>query len=287
MHANMKFYVVSMGGIFISLGIGMLVGFNLNYDQELSNQQTEIIKDLDSKFEVLKDTNNSLKEDLNKLNLNYGKAVDFISNNASKLTAGELESQKIGIITINSTNANYIQDAITNANGNVLFNINITSKALDSKILEELSSKLEVEVKTTEDFVSYLIEALNKEDFESKLKQLEELGLINLNILEDKIINSDSVVLMNNTTDEQIIENTRNIEKALVEKLKNENKYLIGVKTINSSYNMELYSENSVSTIDNIDEGTGQLALVSLLKDRNIVGNFGSSEGSDSLIPYK
>ena len=49
MHINMKYYVVSIGAIFIALGIGMLVGFNLNYDQELSKQQATIIEDLDKK----------------------------------------------------------------------------------------------------------------------------------------------------------------------------------------------------------------------------------------------
>ena len=56
MHINMKYYIVSIGAIFISLGIGILVGYNLNYDQALSEQQASIINDLDSKFNKLKDT---------------------------------------------------------------------------------------------------------------------------------------------------------------------------------------------------------------------------------------
>ena len=54
MHINMKYYIVSIGAIFIALGIGMLVGFNLNYDQEMSKQQANIISDLDKKFDNLK-----------------------------------------------------------------------------------------------------------------------------------------------------------------------------------------------------------------------------------------
>ena len=61
MHINMKYYVVSIGAIFIALGIGMLVGFNLNYDQELSKQQATIIEDLDKKFENLKTKNDELE----------------------------------------------------------------------------------------------------------------------------------------------------------------------------------------------------------------------------------
>ena len=53
MHINMKYYIVSIGAIFISLGIGILVGYNLNYDQELSKQQASVISDLDNKFDLL------------------------------------------------------------------------------------------------------------------------------------------------------------------------------------------------------------------------------------------
>ena len=56
MHINMKYYIVSIGAIFISLGIGILVGYNLNYDQELSKQQASVISDLDNK--TIKDANN-------------------------------------------------------------------------------------------------------------------------------------------------------------------------------------------------------------------------------------
>lgn len=64
MHINMKYYIVTIGAIFIALGIGMLVGFNLNYDQELSKQQASIINDLDNKFEEIKNTNNDLEKKL-------------------------------------------------------------------------------------------------------------------------------------------------------------------------------------------------------------------------------
>lgn len=287
MHVNMKFYVVSMGGIFISLGIGLLLGFNLNYDQELSNQQSEIIQGLDDKFEVLKNTNDSLKTELEELNLNYDKTISFINNNATKLTIGELESQKIGIITINANNIEYIQDTLINANGNIAFNINLTNKAFDIKTLEELSSQLNIEIKTTDDFISYLIEILNTEDYQTILKQIENLGIINIGLLEENMFNTNSIVLMNNTSEEKNIKDTQNIEKLIIEKLKVTNKYLVGVKAQTSSDNMNIYSELGISSISNIDEGIGQFTLVSLLKDRNVIGNFGSDEGSDNIILFK
>ena len=75
MHINMKYYIVSIGAIFIALGIGMLVGFNLNYDQEMSKQQANIISDLDKKFDNLKEKNDTLEKDLAKITEEYNKSI--------------------------------------------------------------------------------------------------------------------------------------------------------------------------------------------------------------------
>ena len=85
MHINMKYYIVSIGAIFIALGIGMLVGFNLNYDQEMSKQQANIISDLDKKFDNLKEKNDTLEKDLAKITEEYNKSIEFIDANFDKI----------------------------------------------------------------------------------------------------------------------------------------------------------------------------------------------------------
>ncbi|MDB8987029.1 copper transporter, partial [Parabacteroides merdae] len=77
----MKYYIVTIGAIFIALGIGMLVGFNLNYDQELSKQQAAIIDDLDAKFEDIKTTNDELEGKLDKKESEYKKLVNYLNQN--------------------------------------------------------------------------------------------------------------------------------------------------------------------------------------------------------------
>ena len=41
-----------------------------------------------------------------------------------------------------------------------------------------------------------------------------------------------------------------------------------------------------MSTIDNINEGIGKVSLVNLLKNQNIVGNYGTSKNAKELIAY-
>lgn len=63
MHINMKYYIVSIGAIFLALGIGILVGFNLNNNEEMNKQQAAIIEQLDEEFSSIKE-NDTISADL-------------------------------------------------------------------------------------------------------------------------------------------------------------------------------------------------------------------------------
>lgn len=284
MHINMKYYVVTIGAIFISLGVGMLVGFNLNYDQELSKQQAQIIDDLDVKFEKLKNTNNDLKAKLKSLNLNYDKTINFINANVDKIILEELTDKNVGIISINKNeDINHAEDTILKANGNLLFNINFTDKFIDEVLLTELSEQVEMDIKNSEQLVSYVLDALKNEGAREKLQPLQDLGLIKIKSLEPEYMNTASVVL----DGDGYVEKVEDLSKALIEKLKQE-KYVVGIETTETESSLiGLYSENKIATINNIDEGSGQLALVLALKGGNLIGNFGIGDNVESLIPYK
>lgn len=289
MHINMKYYIVTIGAIFISLGIGMLVGFNLNYDQELSKQQAQIINDLDVKFEDLRDTNNNLEAKLKNVNNSYDKVVDFINQNVDKLIVEELTDKYIGIISTNENcDTTNIYNTILKANGNVAFDIKLNSNITDKSVLANLSSKLGEEIKSTDELINYIIEALKNEGAKDKLTYLEELGILTLSELSDSYQSYTAVVLTGKSSNKDLESQFKEIDKSLIDKIKSENKYVVGVEDAETKLSyIDLYSENKISTIDNINQGSGQLALVLALKDESIVGKFGISENAESIIPFK
>ena len=289
MHINMKYYIVTIGAIFISLGIGMLVGFNLNYDQELSKQQSEVINDLDTKFDELRNTNNDLEEKLKSLNLSYDKTIDFINDNVDKLIPQELENQNIGIISTNgSTDVNYAEEAIIKANGNISFNINFTSNITDESLLNKLSQETKTDIKNSQQLIGYVLDTLKSEGAQQKLQTLENLGLVDVRSLKSDYMNTTSVVLSGEGKTKDFKSEFENLDKILIDKLKSEDKYIVGVETTDtkSSY-IELYSESKIATVDNINQGSGQLALVLALKDGKVTGSFGIGDNAKNLIPYK
>ena len=289
MHINMKYYIVTIGAIFISLGIGMLVGFNLNYDQELSKQQSEVINDLDTKFDELRNTNNDLEEKLKSLNLSYDKTIDFINDNVDKLIPQELENQNIGIISTNgSTDVNYAEEAIIKANGNISFNINFTSNITDESLLNKLSQETKTDIKNSQQLIGYVLDTLKSEGAQQKLQTLENLGLVDVRSLKSDYMNTTSVVLSGEGKTKDFKSEFENLDKILIDKLKSEDKYIVGIETTDTKYSyIELYSESKIATVDNINQGSGQLALVLALKDGKVTGSFGIGDNAKNLIPYK
>ena len=290
MHINMKYYIVSIGAIFISLGIGILVGYNLNYDQELSKQQAGIIQDLDKQFNTLKETNDTLEKSLEAVKGDYDKAIDFINENVDSLVTNRLENKSIGIISTNQDN-NYtseIDDIITKASGNVAFDIVLRNNIYDEEKLEELSSELNQEFKSTKDIMLYIEKALSENNANEKLKNLETLEIITINKLNDNYQNYDSVVLAGGNNGKSGKEQYEKIDKVLIDTLKDKEKNIVGVQQSNAKFSyVDLYSENKISTVDNVEDGIGKLSLVMLLQDSSIAGKFGVSEESEAILPYK
>ena len=290
MHINMKYYIVSIGAIFISLGIGILVGYNLNYDQELSKQQASVISDLDSKFDSLKVTNDNLEKSLADLNEDYDKAIAFINDNVDSLVADKLIDKNIGIISTNQDNdyTSEIKDIITKANGNVSFDIVINNNIFNEQKIEELSTKLNLEMKSTKDVMVYIEKILSENNATTKLRELEDANMIKINALNENYQSYDSVVMAGGNNGKSGKDQYENIDKVLIETLKDKDKNIVGVQQSNTKFSyVDLYSNDKVTTIDNIDEGLGKLSLVMVLQDSNIAGKFGNLEGSDSIIKYK
>lgn len=290
MHINMKYYIVSIGAIFISLGIGILVGYNLNYDQELSKQQASVISDLDNKFDALKVTNDNLEKSLADLSDDYDKAIAFINDNVNNLVVGRLTDKNIGIISTNQDNdyTKEINEIITTANGNVAFDITLNNNIFNEKKIEELATKLNLEIKDTKDIMAYIEKALSESNASLKLKELEDAEMIKINSLNENYQSYNSVVIVGGNNGKLGKEQYENIDKILIETLKDKDKNIVGVQESNTKFSyVDLYFNDKVTTIDNVDEGIGKLSLVMVLQDSSIAGKFGKLEGSDSIIPYK
>ena len=288
MHINMKYYIVTIGAIFIALGIGMLVGFNLNYDQELSKQQAAIISDLDEKFEQIKKTNNELEGKLEIKEDEYNKLVQYVNDNYTKLISGELQDKNIGIISTRET-YDYNEDiskTILEANGSVAFDIVLKEGVADKDKIKEFSTSQGLEFKTSKDVINYIVDSLKDVNAIGKLQELEKLDMIKINSISENYLDYTQVVLALGSENETS-ENFNNVDKNLINKLKEEDKYIIATqKSDVKASAIDMYKKEKIPTINNSEQGLGKIALVYSLKDSVEKGNFGVGDKVDAQIPF-
>lgn len=291
MNINMKYYIVTIGAIFIALGVGILVGFNLNYDQALSKQQSEVLESFNTEFDDLKEKNKNLQSEIESLNGDMETTREYIDKNIDVLTKDVLTDKNTGIILTNENN-DYSEDVeklITNANGTVSFNIVVKDNISDEEKLAALSKDLNKTFKSSQDVINYIVSSLGSTKGYDQLYALEDLGVIKINNIDEKKYQDyDSVVLLGELTGKEAKDNFNSKEKLILEGLKEENKYLVAISQSDSNHEvLKLYSENNISTIDNINEGMGKISLTTLLKNQNTVGHYGNSDLAKELITYE
>lgn len=291
MNINMKYYIVTICAIFIALGVGILVGFNLNYDQALSKQQSEVLESFNTEFESLKDKNKNLHSQIEDLNGELDTIKEFVDKNIDALTQDVLTDKNTGIILTSENNdySEIVEDLIKKANGTVSFNIIVKDNINKEDKLSEISMSLNKTFESSLDVINYIVECLNSAKNYDQLYALENLGVIKINNLDEKKYQDyDSVVLLGELTGKDAKIKFDQKEKIILNKLKENNKYLVAANQSKSDNTiLKLYSENNISTIDNINEGIGKVSLTNLLKNQNVVGHYGTSDVSTEIIAYE
>mgnify|MGYP004560567925 CR=1 FL=1 len=162
----------------------------------------------------------------------------------------------------------------------------VLAKRITDKI-KELDSALQLQLKTEKDVVNYIMSCLKEENAMDKLQQLEKLEMIKINYLSDNYLDCSQVVMASGDTNESSNKFT-NIDKIIIDKLKEDGKYVIGTQKSDVKFSdLENYKKDKIPTINNSQQGTGKLSLVYALRDSVEKGNFGIGDKVDSIIPFK
>ena len=289
MNINMKYYIVTIGSIFLALGIGIIVGFNLNYDQELSKQQSEDLSEFEDRFDSLNQEKADLNTQIEDLTKEQEKLTSYISQNYNLLITNALTDRNTGIIITNEKNdyREEIENLIKDADGHLAFNIVVRDTIEDEKKLKTLSNDIDKEIKTSQDCINYIMDCLNGDNAQKDLEKLQELELIEIKSLSDDYASYDSAILVGENEDENMQKTFEVKEKNIISKLKSDKKYLVAVqREASNSKFLKLCSDSKISTIDNIDSEIGKISLSMLIKDESIVGNYGTGENVTDLMPF-
>ena len=273
MHINFKYFIVSIGAIFLALGVGILIGTSMGSSVDIQEQNAAIVTDIDKQFKQLKEKDDKLTETNKNLLAKIDNIKDFIAENESLLSDQKLSGKKLALISFNEkANVDSVKNALTNAGASIELDIQIKDEVLNTTNLEKINTKLSQKFTKKEEVISYIANAIKNSSDTSSLASLEELGLIKVRANNGTYDTVNAILVFNGSTSSGKTKFPSLIKPIAIAK-SGEN---VGLKE---------FSKIKVSNIDNIDEAAGRVSLIDLLASSNIIGSFGNSLEGDKLLP--
>ena len=98
MLVNMKYHLVTIMALFITLAIGILIGSTIIGNDSISKQQQRLISDLKSDFKILRKENHQFETQINKLEKQLAANLKYRKKVLSVLFKDRLKGEKLLVI---------------------------------------------------------------------------------------------------------------------------------------------------------------------------------------------
>ena len=273
MFINIKYLVITLTAVFIALGIGILIGFQLDSQDIILQQQQDLIKSMETKFEQLTKNNQDLEIEIKTLQSSLEQDQIFIEN----IFADYVNSKLNGLnITIIETSGNqlypHLKQVLNMAGANINTSILVTDKVLT--VTEEEKTQLQLPI------AAVIVDAIAGGETED-LNYLRQKGFIE--VRGDFSITPDFVIVVGGNSEEN--NKPEIVDVPLIRELKKRSIPLVGVEASDVEYSyMNHYKKERISTVDNVDTVIGQTSLVLVMTGTE--GNYGIKASANALIPY-
>ncbi|TZE83433.1 copper transporter [Calorimonas adulescens] len=290
MIVNIKFYVITIASIFLALGVGIFIGFNLDSQELYVEQQNSLIEEMTQRFDEIKQENIDLNNKLNDLQNNLNLYEKYTNTLFPMFAKDRLNGLNVAII---ETSDDYIYSSLKNtltSAGAAVTNItSIHSKVKDSasdQVLKDMIKKKlqfdSVDDKDMPGLVSQIIAdniATNK--YDDIMKYLAYNGYIETYGNYSQAI--DYVIIAGGSLDED--DNlSALIDIPVIRTIKKYQIPVIGVERsdVKISY-IDSYKKEKISTVDNVEHVIGETSLILVMQGMD--GNFGIKESASALMP--
>jgi 5-enolpyruvylshikimate-3-phosphate synthase len=281
-----RYHIVSLIAVLLSLGIGIVIGSTL-LPSALMEKQTQMVKKLERDFaEIRKET----KKVEGRLKL----SDTFEKNVLPLVIHSKLNGKNIAIIETNEQSNDLVQNILIGILKQAGANIqNVTSISegfgFENKELKQaVTSHLGLQNHTMNKILQNISSRLAKEIVQGGdiplLSYLQEKRVIQPS--GDYSNPSYTVVIVggSNKKNNNVNFYIKNMDVFIINTLKEMGVRVIGVekKDVEISF-IPTYEKLGISTIDNVDEVSGQISLVLVLSGRE--GNYGIKKNARQLLP--
>ncbi len=286
---DLRYHIASLIGIFLALGLGILIGSTIVGDNLLVDQQKKMIDRLEDQFNILRERETKLVDENEYKNRIIANYENYSQALLPPLVKDRLTGYRVAIVVSGDSeipagmlNALSIAGAEVVTKTVILSNMKLDKKQICNKLMDYYGINYN---STTSSLRKYIAESvgaiiLNKGD-PALMKLLQENDIVKFS--GDNSIPINGVILMGGCN------NLKNLfaesfDQILITYLNNQNIKVFGVENSEVIYSyMEDYQETTINTIDNIDLSPGQISLVFAMEGEP--GHYGIKPTAQKFMP--
>ena len=286
MFINIKYFIVTIAAVFFSLGIGIMIGFNLNNSEIFTQQQIKLVDDMDKKLNELRVKNDEMNNQLVEKDKSIEIYNEFVNSYYEDLIKDRLVDKNL--LIIQTTDDYFFSDisqwaAISGANIHTYLTIN--SNNFNSLTIAQYPDLFTEDSLDTEKLFNYIIN-LTSENNSLKLAELEQLGILKIVSTSNNQEPFNQVILLGGELEESK-EKVEKVDLALARSISSKNIPIVFAEESNANYSsIEQFKNLKISTVDNVDQAIGRISLSVVLS--GVDGNYGIKDTASKLFPtYK
>ena len=286
MFINIKYFIVTIAAVFFSLGIGIMIGFNLNNSEIFTQQQIKLVDDMDKKLNELRVKNDEMNNQLVEKDKSIEIYNEFVNSYYEDLIKDRLVDKNL--LIIQTTGDYFFSDisqwaAISGANIHTYLTIN--SNNFNSLTIAQYPDLFTEDSLDTEKLFNYIIN-LTSENNSLKLAELEQLGILKIVSTSNNQEPFNQVILLGGELEESK-EKIEKVDLALARSISSKNIPIVFAEESNANYSsIEQFKNLKISTVDNVDQAIGRISLSVVLS--GVDGNYGIKDTASKLFPtYK
>jgi len=285
---NMKYFIITIIAIFLSLSVGIVIGVVMDSQQLFINQQKQLVAQIEEEFYDFKQKNYQLTNRLESYQREKEKNDKFLNSIYDFLINDRLKGLNILLLKIYD-NHNYtdVVNTLKKSGVNKVIQVTINKEiTYDSQeTLEYFKDKYKIDVNDTQGIEENMLLLLFKGILGSKYTEihyyLKDQGIIDFG--HDSYESIDYVIIIDNSfKDKSKIIDSPN--KVLINAAKALNIPMMAIEKRDINFSsIPFYKERGISSVDNVDTKFGKIAMIMVISGKE--GSYGEKKTAEQLVP--
>ncbi|WP_165898221.1 copper transporter [Tumebacillus sp. BK434] len=281
-----RYHIMTLIAVFLSLGLGLLLGGTLG-EEVIVKEQVQLLEQLEERYTQTKADNVKLKRQNGELTRDQDQLERVIAQVGGHYVKDRLAGQKVAVLQLEAADLSGLLTQLQAAGANVTSTVALTNALplLDVRqepLLQAIGGTTGKEAKAVH---QALAELLVRELYLQKGGRLVDyLQSTNALTASGELgVRPDRVVLVGGAGESGKSRLTA-VDLPLLKALQKQELYTACVEQSDVSHSaVAHYRELGISTVDNIDQVTGLVALIDILGGAK--GHFGVKKTAEALLP--